>query len=229
MEQHRITSVLVVDARRRAGRRAELERPDAREGHLMAHRSPALELRAGAAARGARHGRASRGDLRRRRRAHRRPHLHRRARRGVQGLLDARRPRPEAARARRHRADRRHRPRFAGGAPARGRPRHRARRLRRRRQAGGGRRRCSRRCGLDWDAGRRDRRRLARPAADAARRVRLRAAERARRSAGGRAPRHRGARRPRRGARVLRPAAACRRPLRRAAARRSCARSIGAR
>ena len=34
----------------------------------------------------------------------------------VQGLLDARRPRPEAAGARRHRAARHHRPRLAGGA-----------------------------------------------------------------------------------------------------------------
>ena len=38
MEQHRITSVLVVDADGRAGRRAQLQRPDAREGDLMAAR-----------------------------------------------------------------------------------------------------------------------------------------------------------------------------------------------
>ena len=41
MEQHRITSVLVVDARRQAVRRREQQRPDARQGHLMA---PALSF-----------------------------------------------------------------------------------------------------------------------------------------------------------------------------------------
>ena len=35
MERHRVTGLLVVDARRPAGRRDQLERPDAREGHLM--------------------------------------------------------------------------------------------------------------------------------------------------------------------------------------------------
>ena len=64
---------------------------------------------------------------------------------------------------------------------------------------------------------RRDRRRLARPAAAARAALRLRAAQRARRGEGGGAPRHRGRRRPRRGARVLRPAAGGRGPLRRAA------------
>ena len=92
-------------------------------------------------------------------------------------------------------------------------------RLRRARQAGRGRRRCCAQLQLDWDGARRDGRRLARPAADGARRLRLRAGQRPRRGAGGRAPRHRGARRPWRGARVLRPAADGRRPLRRAAAR----------
>ena len=35
MERHRVTSLLVVDADARLCRRAELQRPDAREGHLM--------------------------------------------------------------------------------------------------------------------------------------------------------------------------------------------------
>ena len=45
MEQHRITSVLVVDEAGGAGRRAELQRPDAREGHLMP-RAPSAAARA---------------------------------------------------------------------------------------------------------------------------------------------------------------------------------------
>ena len=43
MEQHRITSVLVVDEAGRAGGRAQLQRPDAGEGDLMAM-PPALAL-----------------------------------------------------------------------------------------------------------------------------------------------------------------------------------------
>ena len=52
MEQHRITSVLVVDADGCAGGCAELERPDARKGDLTVTR-PALTFRARAAAAGA--------------------------------------------------------------------------------------------------------------------------------------------------------------------------------
>ena len=129
----------------------------------------------------------------------------------------------------RHRADRRHRPRFAGGAAPRRRPRHRARRLRRGRQARRRRSACSTALGLGWD-------RVAVMGDDwpdlpllRARRLRLRAAERARRGARGGRPRHRRGRRPRRGARVLRPAADRRRPLRRAAARPAAAPLDGAR
>ena len=69
---------------------------------------------------------------------------------------------------------------------------------------------------LDWEPRRRDRRRLARPADPAPRRVRLRAAARPRRGSRGGASRHRGGRGLRRRARVLRSAAGRRRPLRRA-------------
>jgi hypothetical protein len=92
-------------------------------GHAAPRRRPRPALRARALVRRA--GRARR-DLRCRRRAHRRAHLHRRAGRGLQGLQHARRPRPEAARAGRHRAGGDHRARLAGGEAARGRPRHRA-------------------------------------------------------------------------------------------------------
>ncbi len=169
MEQHRITSVLVVDERRAAGRRAELQRPDAREGHLMAAgiavRRPRLLLKAQAPGAGSRKaaifdvdgvltdGRlyiGEHGEI-------------------VQGLPHARRSRPEAAGAGRHHAAGDHRSRLAGGAQARSRPRHlRMRVYGAAGQAGRG-HRAAAALGLDWARRGRDRRRLARPAVDDAR------------------------------------------------------------
>ena len=120
----------------------------------------------------------------------------------------ARRPRPEAAGARRHRAGRHHRPRLAGGAPPRGRPRHRRTRATASATSSPRPQPLLARSASTGTRRRGDRRRLARPAAAARAALRLRAAERACRGAGA-WPHHvtDGARRARRGARVLRPAA----------------------
>jgi CBS domain-containing protein len=94
MEAHKIHALLVVDEHRRAGRRTEHPRPAARAGHLMAAipRGPARRC-----------ARDPRDRLRHRRRADRRSPVVRQRRRRGQGLPRARRARPEAAAAGRHR------------------------------------------------------------------------------------------------------------------------------
>ena len=200
--------------RRPAGRRAELERPDAREGHLMPPAS--VDLPARTPAQGAGPGAGHQGrDLRRRRRAHRRPPVHRRARRrrsrpsrrldghglkllaqgGITPLVITGRDSPAV---RRRIADL-GLPHAVYGAQ---------------RQAGRGQRTAAR-PGARLERRRRDGRRLARPAAADARRLRLCAANahaEVRAVAHHVTPRSGGARR---GARMLRPAADGRRPLRR--------------
>jgi hypothetical protein len=114
----------------------------------------------------------------------------------------------------RHHAGRDHRARLQAAARAAAGAGHRARAVRHRGQAAG-RRSHAGALGLELGAGRRDRRRLARPAGAGRVRLRGRAAQCARRGARPRAPRDHSARRRRRGARVLRPAAGGRRPLRR--------------
>jgi arabinose-5-phosphate isomerase len=212
MEKYRITSALVVDARWPAVRRHQLERPDARQGHLTRAHVAGPDFPARAAARRARR---ARGVLRRRRRAHRRRAVPVRSRRIPQALQHPRRARPEAAAARRHHAGRsspaaiRSRCAPAGGAG------HRPRALRHRGQAPAAEKTLAT-LGLDWSQaaaigddwpdlpvlGR-----CAFAAAPPNAHIEVKA----------RALRHDGCGRARRRARVLRPAAGGQRPLRAAA------------